>query len=334
MCSNRSPKPGCSNPVKICVTGGTGFIGEKIVDALLDLGHVVVVPTRKLSAAQVHDRCQYVALDLLDSAADLAGCLAGCSIVINCAGELYQPSRMFNLHVNATSWLLDAFLIQLKANGVSGRWVQLSSVGCYGPAFPASAIRVITEQTDPAPVGEYEVTKTLADQIVKSMAEEHPSLLTYSILRPSNVCGPNMPNSALRDWCAMIRKQLFFFIGPKDAVSTYIHVNDVARALVACALDDRSANQIFNLSNDCMQTDLVRAMAVTTHSRYPRYRIPEWVARAVSRALRGISCFPLKESRIDSLVARTRYPSDKLLSVLGFRPQIDVPSTIQEILNS
>lgn len=332
MRSNRSPKPACSNPVKICVTGGTGFIGEKVVDALLDLGHVVVIPTRKLSAAKLHDRCQYVALDLLDSAADLAGCLAGCSIVINCAGELYQPSRMFNLHVNATRRLLDAFLIQLKSQGTSGRWVQLSSVGCYGPASPASAIRVVTEQTDPSPVGEYEVTKTLADQTLINIAEQPLSPLSYSILRPSNVCGPNMPNNALRDWAAVIKKNLFVFIGPRNAVSTYVHVRDVVDALIVCAFDSRATNQIFNISNDCLQVELVRAMAAASHSHNPRYRIPEWLARFVARVFGRHSSFPLKESRVDALVARTQYTSEKLHSVLGITPKINIPGAVKEII--
>lgn len=320
---------------KVCVTGGTGFIGRELVARLLSQGYTVVVPTRaQKNLHQSNGRLQYVEIDLSDVTVDLTACITGCEIVINCAGEIHNTAQMQGLHVHATQRLLDAFVTHLKSHGRKGRWVQLSSVGAYGPARPAHAIRVVTEDTQPAPMGDYEISKTLADELVKRVVEQNSDVLTYSILRPSNVCGPRMPNNALRAWARAIQKGVFFFVGPKDSVSTYVHVKDVADALAICASHQNATNQIFNLSNDCQQIDLVGALAKAVGAHCPRLRAPEWLARGVAKLLNCYQRFPLKESRVDSLVARTSYPCDKLRKHLDFTPQRNIPAAIKDIIKS
>ena len=318
---------------KVVVTGGTGFIGRELVACLLNQGLDVVVPTRRQSSLKKSDsRLQYIECDLLEPEESFEQIFSGCKLVLNCAGEIHEPDRMHDLHVHATKRMLDVFVAQLKASGANGHWVQLSSVGAYGPASPPNAKRIVTECAPPAPCGEYEVSKTLADELLMDFAKKNSESLTYCILRPSNVIGKNMPNSALRDWASLIKKNLFVFIGPKDAISTYVHVADVVDALVACAFNNRAANQIFNISNDCLQIELVRAMAAASHSHNPRYRIPECLARFFARVLGRHSRFPLKESRVDALVARTQYTCEKLHSVLGITPKINIPGAVKEII--
>lgn len=318
---------------KVCVTGGSGFIGQELVNKLVALGYSVIVPTRVKSRIQCSTpQVQYLCLDFLDPLANLQECLDGCKVVFNCAGEIKNSRQMHALHVDATQRLLDVFVAQSKAMGFRGRWVQLSSVGAYGPAHPANLKRVIDEATELAPIGDYEISKTLADQILLRSAADNAEALAFTILRPSNVCGSSMPNGALREWAAAIKKGLFTFIGPKDAISTYVHVKDVVDAMILCAFDERAENQIFNISNDCLQTDLVRAMANAVDAPYPSRRIPEYLARFAARAFSHFSKFPLKESRVDALVARTKYPADKLETSLGFVPKIHIPTSINEIV--
>lgn len=326
-------QPVSKRPLKVCVTGGTGFIGKELVTSLLDRGVTVVVPTRNKSLLDESSKhLQYVDCNLLDPSVDLQLCLAGCEVVFNCAGEIHNKARMHDLHVTATQRLLNAFLAEIKSQGRAGHWVQLSSVGAYGFASPASVKRIVSEDTPPKPVGEYEVSKTRADSLLMDIAQRNRDVLTYSILRPSNVIGQNMPNNALRDWAGVIKKNLFVFIGPRNAISTYVHVRDVVDTLIVCAFDSRAVNQIFNISNDCLQVELVRAMAAASHSHNPRYRIPEWLARFLARVLGRHRRFPLKESRVDALVARTQYTCEKLHSVLGITPKINIPGAVKEII--
>lgn len=314
--------------MRVLVTGGSGFIGSRLVQVLCGAGHEVRVLSRRRSSMRELDggAVEYVQADLLDPACPFEQVISGCSIIFNCAGELNDESRMRSLHVDATQRLIKA----CKQLRQPFHWVQLSSVGAYGPPIgKASAERIVTEATGPAPVGAYEITKTEADSLVIAAAEV--GLFSYSILRPSNVYGAGMPNDSLRQWGRAIGKRLFFYIGGRRAISTYVHVDDVVAALMLCGFDERARGEVFNISNDCPQEQLVMAMAQALNVPAPRLCVPEWLMRLAAGMFSGVRGFPLSASRIDALVARTRYPSNKLETVLGYRLQHQVRDTIGEI---
>lgn len=316
----------------VLVTGGSGFIGSRLVRNLSASGYPVRVVSRQSALTQgiQSELVELVKIDLLDKDCSLEGAVAGCSVVFNCAGDLHHEKRMSSLHVDATSRLINACKRHATITGQPLHWVQLSSVGAYGPVRGSpSAARVVTEQTTPAPVGIYETTKTRADELVMAAAEV--GIFTYSILRPSNVFGAGMPNDSMRHWGRLLKKRLFFYIGARGAVSTYIHVDDVVTALMLCGFDDRAKGQLFNISNDCPQEQLVAAMARALNAPAPRLRVPEWVMRLVVGVFSHMRGFPVSVSRIDSLVARTSYPTDKLASMLGYSPRHKVTEKIAEV---
>lgn len=318
--------------MRVLVTGGSGFIGSGLVRALCAAGYLVRVVSRKnkLKVNYRSDSIQVVQIDLLDPDCSLEEAVAGCSVVVNCVGELQNENHMVALHVDATRKLISACKREATVTGQPLHLVQLSSVGAYGPnRNGASSVRVVTEESVPAPEGIYETTKTQADELVTAAAEH--DVLTYSILRPSNVYGARMPNGSLRQWGKVIERRLFFYVGVPGAISTYVHVNDVVDALMLCCFDERARGQIFNISNDCFQESLVSAMAKALDVPEPTLRVPEAPMRLVAKLFSVVRGFPMTTSRIDSLVAQTSYPTDKLRSVLGYSPRHDVNETIGEI---
>ncbi len=320
--------------MKVLVTGGAGFIGHRLVQALLQAGHHVRLITRKEHAAEAflaHDgSLEAIRLDLLRFKESDTDVFAGCDVVFNCAGEVRDESLMQALHVDATSRLIEACRSVALSEGRGIHWVQLSSVGAYGPVTgQANRQRTVTEHSQLNPVGEYERTKTEADRSVEDAAE--PGVFSYCILRPSNVYGAGMPNDSIRQWGRMIQKRLFFYVGDADSVATYVHVDDVVEALLLCGFDERARNRIYNISNDCYQTEVVEGIAAAVGAAPPRVRLPESWLRAVSTVFASIHRFPVTSSRVDALVARTRYPVDKLRTELGFSPSRSVPETISEV---
>ncbi len=321
--------------MKVLVLGGAGFIGSKLVQALCDAGYHVRMVSRKSPATlgQHIASIDILQCDLLDYAFDFSKVVDGCSVVFNCAGELHNEDLMQPLHVDATLRLVRACKKIAKATGHPIHWVQLSSVGAYGPSVAqANANRMVTEETVLAPVGTYEVTKAQADEIIVAATDE--GVLSYSILRPSNVYGATMPNNSIRQWGRIIQKKLFLFVGTRGAVSTYVHVDDVVEALMLCGFDERSHGEVFNLSNDCAQENVVNAMAKVLNVKAPRLRVPEGVMRFLAAVFSGVKAFPVTGSRIDALVARTQYPSDKLKRILGYQPTRDVKETIVEVFSN
>lgn len=317
--------------MRVLVLGGTGFIGASLVEVLVSLEKSVCVASRHLKNGFIGLKpgVNFSCVDLLDSSDNFERLVDGFDIVFNCAGEIKVEKLMKSLHVDATCRLVEACKKVALTAGRPIHYVQLSSVGAYGPSHSASEPRTVTELTPHAPVGTYEITKTMADDIVVEAAEQ--GVFTYSILRPSNVYGAGMPNNSIRQWGQVIKKRLFFYIGKPGAVSTYIHVDDVVDALMLCGFDERAKGQVFNISNDCPQERFVGAIAQALNVPAPRLRLPESLMRFMVSTLSWTNRFPVSHSRIDALVARTRYPADKISTVLGFYPTRGVEGSIKGV---
>lgn len=314
---------------KVCVTGGAGFIGKILIANLQENGVITHVLSRKGGVDK--PLCRFFVGDLSQGENNFDDFLDDVEVVYHCAGEISDTALMYRVHVNGTERLLEAIRQKLEKTKRPMHWVQLSSVGAYGPPVgDAHDIRVVTETTSHAPRGQYEVTKTLSDELVMKFAEQEP-LFSYTILRPSNVIGPTMTNQSLNRLITMIKKRYFFYIGNRSAISTYIHVDDVVSALMLCAGDARARGEIFNLSNDCKLSDIVKSVAGDSEIKPPTLCIPEKPLRVLVKFLSFFMRGPLTSERIDALVKRTNYPAKKMENVLGFVPRIAIPSAVIEM---
>lgn len=315
----------------ISLTGGTGFVGRRLVKVLLQGGHEVRVLTRRLNV-EFDSKVQVVHGDLNDDRVNLDFFLEGTEVVFHCAGELKNIEKMRLLHVDGTKRLLQAAMDESSMRGSKViHWVQLSSVGAYGPPnYSADEDRMIIEDTQVKPVGEYEVTKTESDKMVFEAGKTE--LITYSIVRPSNVFGIGMPNRSLYHLGKMVRKGLFFYVGKAGAVANYVHVNDVVEVLMLCGFDGRAKGEMFNISNDCLLEEMIQGMAHAMGVRNPRLRLPEFFVRSLVKITPRFFNLPLNNKRLENLIRRTRYPYTKIQKVLGFTPKYNVPESIAEVL--
>jgi nucleoside-diphosphate-sugar epimerase len=313
--------------MKVAVTGASGFVGKRLVLSLRRLNHHILVLSR--GQRRISDGVQAVIGDLASPHARFDELVAGCDVIFHCAGELRDTTLMRPLHVDGTRRLLDAALDRSAKSGTPLHWVQLSSVGAYGPPGSATQERVVTEESPKNPVGEYEITKTEADEFI---IEVDSTLFSYSIVRPSNVIAADMPNASVRALGSMVRRGLFFYLGPPGAIATYVHVDDVIETLLRCAFDPRARGQVFNVSNDCSFELMIERIAAAVGVRPPRLRLPESFVRVATRLAGSLVRFPLTPQRIDALVMRTRYPAVKLAQRLGFVPRASIPDVIGDVV--
>jgi nucleoside-diphosphate-sugar epimerase len=306
--------------LRVGITGGRGFIGSHLARACLARGDEVRVLSRA-TIERFDGRVIHGDLTDPESAGALRRFADGLDVLFHCAGEIRDPTRMRAVHVEGTRAMLAA------AEGRIGRWVQLSSVGVYGPVRAG----VVDEESSIAPVGPYETTKAEADAIVLE-ASRTGDLGAIAILRPSNVFGAGMPNDALRALVGAVRRRLFFFIGPKGASANYVDVEDVVGALVACALSGSVGLSVYNLSDWATMEEFVGAIAATFGRSAPRGRVPEWVCRLGVRALVGVPGFPLTLSRVDALTCRVRYASERISREVGFVAEQSLVARLQRFV--
>jgi len=309
-----------SPSLKVAITGGTGFVGRPLVRTLLEGGNEVrVLSRRPVDTTSTFQGARWYQGDFrhpIDPAF-----LNGVDTLYHLAAELTNSAQMQAVNIQGTANLLTA----AKRAGVRS-WIQLSSVGVYGP--PRSLI--VKEGTTPKPANEYERTKLASDRLVDEACRR--SKMEHVILRPSNIIGVGMKNGSFFALVKAVSRGRYFFIGPRGAIATYVHVEDVVRALVECPKPPMRG--VYNLSSDCTWEVLIERIASLVGVRSPRLRIPALPLRLVIRALEGHMRLPLNSSRLASLTNRSRYSSDRIIHELGFSFAKPMPDGIEDVVRA
>lgn len=300
----------------IGITGATGLIGRCLSSAYLDKEDEVRMLSRNPTK---NDGCNWFQGDLVDNTVDLNPFLDGVDILYHCAGELENESQMEELHVKGTRNLAKAAVGRVK------RWVQLSSVGVYGP----KRFGLVNETTQENPVGVYETTKAESDLVLVNIAEK--AGMDYVILRPSNIFAKDMKNRSIYKMIEMIRKKLFFYIGEPGAVVNYVHVSSVISALKLCGVHKNARNKTFIVSDSIILEKMVANIAQGLGVKQPSLRLPERMIRNIVRMLQMLPGFPLTENRIDAMTSRARYDSSRIKRELGYKEEIPLTDHFRKL---
>lgn len=291
----------------VAITGGSGFIGRKLVMRHLEQGDEVrVLSRRPPEKSELPDSVKWYSGDLSKSG-DLLSFVDKADVLYHCAGEIKDATKMKALHVEGTARLIN------MATGRIGRWVQLSSTGAYGQHREG----IVTEETRLNPKGQYEETKVQADNLVIHAANQ--GAFNYVILRPSIVYGETMSNRSLFGLIALIQKGWFFFIGQPSASANYIHVDNVVNALLLCGSVAQANGQVYNLSDYRSMEDFVKIITDSLGCKRPHLRIPELPVRLLIKLLGWIPGVPLTDSRINALTNHTMYDNTKIEQDLGYK---------------
>jgi nucleoside-diphosphate-sugar epimerase len=291
----------------IAMTGGSGFIGRHLARRLLAAGHSLRVLTRK-PCQMVVNRIQYFVGDLTETRS-LNEFLDGADVLYHCAGETQNKNFMHNVHVQGTKNLLKA------ANGKIEYWVQLSSVGVYGPIQSG----IINETTSLDPHGIYERTKSESDRL--AISAHHDGQIKLTLLRPSNVFGPDMTRPYLFKIISLIEQGLFFYIGHNSILSN-IHVENVVEALLLAGMKPPSAlakPRVFLLSDELPIEVYVGILASELGVKVPQWRLPESLFRMLAMPCDWVLGERVFGRKIDAIASNTIYDSQLIKGELGYR---------------
>ncbi len=174
--------------MRICVAGGAGYVGSRLVPELLKKGHEVVVLDLYLygddlfSDLKQNKKLTEIKADIRDlKAVDQA--LNGCDAVIHLACISNDPSFELNPELGK-SINLDAFepFVQLSKKHKIKRFIYASSSSVYGVKEEAN----VTETMSLEPLTDYSKFKAECEKILfKYMADD----FICTVLRPATVCG-------------------------------------------------------------------------------------------------------------------------------------------------
>ena len=218
----------------VLVTGGNGFIGKRLTDALLQAGYKVRIVSRRLPKEQpVNPDVSIVQADYQNTAS-LTKAMQGCCLVYHLAAAIFgfKLSDFEKANTLATQHMVEA----AKQTPGLERFIYVSSLAASG--FAPDAEHPRTEEDMPAPMSDYGITKLGGEKAVQTL----PASIKWTIVRPPIVYGPH--DSGVSKIAAWVKRGLMVNTSG-DGLFSFVFVDDLVRALVSIPKTTGTENQIF-----------------------------------------------------------------------------------------
>src|SRR3984957_11032064 len=253
-----------SNRSRVLVTGGAGFIGRRVVRALLAEGHeVTVADLRAFPDPEVRS----VTGDLCDPGVPERAVGPETDAIIHLAAFTYvlasinDPVSTYRINVDAT-----ARLLELARENEVGTFLLASTNAVTGNVGGAK----ITEQTVLRPLTPYGATKAAGEMLLSAYASCYG--ITGAALRFSNVYGPGMSEKdsfiprlmrAARDGEGVQVR------GDGTMLRDVVHVDDIVQGIFAAWRGGHNGPLILGAGQSVSVNDMVATARKVTGAAIP-----------------------------------------------------------------
>lgn len=224
----------------ILVTGGTGFIGGRLVERLvMDYGAEVSALVRNFAhtARIARFPIKMVQGDITDITA-VRKAMEGCEIVFHCAyGSTGGPAQRREATIKGTENVLKA----AKEHNV-GRVVYVSTISVYGKTgdgnLDESAPRRYSREV-------YGDSKLKAEKLAFDYFNKYG--LPVSIIQPTIVYGPFAPSWTIGP-INQLKNGRVILVEEGKGLCNAVYVDDVIQAMIRAAVKDEAVGQAFLIS--------------------------------------------------------------------------------------
>lgn len=313
---------------KCLITGGAGFIGSHLADAILSRGSNVTVlddlstgDTGNILHLRNHPRFRFIKGSVLDERlvetlvrdADVVFHLAA---VVGVKLVLQQPARVVNVNIRGTEVILEA-----ASRFGSGVLIASTSEVYGGNGSPR---RACFRETDPIALGSsrrwcYAASKAVNEYMAAAFHAERG--LPVVICRYFNIVGPRqrgrygMVIPRFFDWALHNDPILVYGDGTQSRAFTWI--GDAVDATVRLMESPSAWGQVFNIGNEdtVMINDLAERVAAVTGSSSTVIHVP--YEEAYGEGFEDIRC--------------RRPDLSKLRAYIGYEPAFDLDRILEAV---
>jgi nucleoside-diphosphate-sugar epimerase len=309
--------------LKVAVTGGTGCLGQALVQELTKSGfdtRLLVLP-QEFNSSLVSNKIKLIAGDI-NSTEALITLTKDCETVFHLAGKVHSKPRgnrqkndFFRINTEGTRALIHA----AAKNGVK-RIVFYSTVGVFGKIGDFHG----DEQSPCNPLDVYAKSKYAAEQLVlNSFRQAGPEGV---VLRFPVAYGP-LDRGNVANLITSIYHKFFVYFGKGDCLRSMISSENTADAAIKAALQPEAANQTFCVTDgrDYSLNELVESICQALHRSWSPPHIPLALAEFAGKLgdlieKVGNISLPMNSNQVQKLTRPLTFSSEKAKQILHYRP--------------
>ncbi|HXG28810.1 MAG TPA: NAD-dependent epimerase/dehydratase family protein [Nevskiales bacterium] len=299
--------------MNVIVTGGSGFIGSRLVRRLQASGDQVRIVD--LVVQPEFESCTTRA-DVADPAA-MTQALAGADLVYHLAAEHRDDVRPAERYYRTNVDGMRALCAAASRHGIR-RIVFTSTVAVYG-----LATLDVTEDAQPNPENHYGRSKLAAEEVLRAWRAEDPAR-RIAIIRPCVVFGAGNRGN-VHTLLEQIISGRFLMVGDGGNRKSIAYVDNVVDALLFLAGLEGDALVNYADKPDLSMHELIGIICAASGTRIPHLRLPLWMGMGAGRLLDLLARararpYPISAVRIRKFVSESVVNADRLRA-LGFAPR-------------
>ena len=298
------------NNIKTLVTGATGFIGSHLVPKLSTNHQVATLNARTVSNSNTE---WHQAVD-------------DCDVLIHLAGRAHVSSNNSLTESDIYKIInteLTCVLAERLAKQSSKRIIFVSTAVVFGAVSnPNQPFRT---SDIPNPDGPYAQSKIEAENAIIKICEK--TSLTYTIIRPPLVYGPNVRANFL-SMLKWVNAGVPLPLGKTQNLRSLVGIRNLVDLIENCMTNPDASNKIFNVSDnhDLSTTDLLNMIASAMSKKSKLIPIPPIFLKFGSELIRKPRAY---EGLCESFQLNISETSETLSWVPPYSLQQEIDETVR-----
>ncbi|HFE39205.1 MAG TPA: NAD(P)-dependent oxidoreductase [Gammaproteobacteria bacterium] len=319
--------------MKVFITGGSGFVGKRLVKKLLMEGHDVCAFARSRSSAEILSKlgCKTIIGDLLNPIS-YADSLKGQDVVIHAASPVSFWGEWSFFQQNIID--ISKNLFNAAAEHKVPRFIYISSESVIQNDTPLENI----DETFPyiEPNSFYGKAKQLTERwLLKQNGH-----MACIILRPAFIWGPNV--SALNAMVEKVKKGQFIWLDNGEVIIESVHVDNVVHA-IHLALTKGENKQVYYVTDDnprsvkSIISDLLTTQNITPPTKNCPSKPIKYLASFVEffwKQLHIKSTPPISRFEWSFVAVPRIYNIQKIKTALAYKPMMSTKAGLAEMAHN
>ena len=311
--------------MKILILGGSGFVGTRLTEILLDKHQVTIGDIAQSEKyPQLWKKCDVCSDD------DLRMVLPGHDCIVNLAAAHRDDVRPISLYTTVN--VEGAEHVCKIASEVGIRHIVFtSSVAVYG--FPEYDY---DENAPKKPFNEYGRTKIAAEAVYEKWQQSAPGNMLH-VIRPTVIFGEGNRGNVYNLFNQLASGK-FMMVGNGKNKKSMAYVGNVAAFLKWNIEENQAAYSVYNYIDkpDYNMLDLVTNFENILGRKFPPLSLPYWLGLCGGYCFDILAFitrknFPISSIRVKKFCAQTVFNSDKMQQS-GFQAPYSMPEALKRVI--